>query len=140
MRTSMKTLRLVALLALGFSSQALAITVKEVRSPGGLTAYLYEDHANPIVALSFGFKGGSALDPADKLGLSNMAASLLDEGAGPLDSFAFQTELEDRAINMRFPADRDEIVGQITMTTPNAARSLELTRLALTQPHFDAEP
>jgi zinc protease len=135
----MKILRLAAVLVL-FSTPALAITVQEVKSPGGLTAYLYEDHTNPIIAISFGFAGGTALDPAAKLGLSTMASSLLDEGAGPLDSFAYQSELEDRAINLRFNADRDEITGQVSMTTPNAPRAIELIKLALTQPHFDPEP
>lgn len=117
-----------------------AVTVKEVKSPGGLTAYLSEDHTVPIVAVSFLFHGGSALDPADKTGLSNFATSTIDEGAGPLDSFAFQSELQDKAITLRFDAAADDIRGRLVTTTPNAARAFELLRLALTQPRFDAEP
>lgn len=119
---------------------ALAITVKEVKSPGGITAYLAEDHATPIIAITFGFRGGSALDPAAKLGLSGLATSLLDEGAGDLDSFAFQSELQDRAITLRFGDERDMIRGNLLTTTPNASKALELMHLALTKPRFDAEP
>lgn len=126
--------------ALLFSTGAGAVTVKEVKSPGGLTAYLSEDHTVPIVAVSFLFHGGSALDPADKTGLSNFAASTIDEGAGPLDSFAFQSELQDKAITLRFDAAADDIRGRLVTTTPNAARAFELLRLALTQPRFDTEP
>ena len=119
---------------------AFAITVQEVKSPGGITAYLAEDHTTPIIAITFGFRGGSALDPAGKLGLSGMATSLLDEGAGDLDSFAFQSELQDRAITLRFGDERDMIRGNLLTTTPNAPKALELMHLALTKPRFDAEP
>lgn len=143
MRTNMKRRFLglvVAVVAFALTAPAFAITVKEVKSPGGIRAYLAEDHTTPIVAITFGFKGGSALDPDAKLGLSTMVTSLLDEGAGTLDSFAFQTELQDRAITVRFNADSDYVTGQIVTTTPNAARAYELARLALTQPRFDQEP
>jgi zinc protease len=127
-------------LVFAVASPAFAITVQEVKSPGGLTAYLAEDHTTPIVAITFGFRGGSALDPANKLGLSGMVTSLLDEGAGDLDSFAFQSALQDRAITLRFGSDRDMIHGNLLTTTPNAPKALELMRLALTKPRFDAEP
>ncbi len=122
------------------TAPADAITVQQVQSPGGLQAYLVEDHTTPVVAISFGFFGGSALDPAEKLGLSGLVSSTLDEGAGDLDSFAFQSELEDRAITIRFNVDPDMARGQLTTTSANVARGIELTRLTLTQPRFDDEP
>jgi len=127
-------------LAFMAAAPALAITVQEVKSPGGLTAYLAEDHTTPVIAITFGFKGGSALDPASKLGLSGMAVSTLDEGAGDLDSFSFQTELQDRAITLRFGDEADMIRGNLVTTSPNAARAYELMHMALTKPRFDAEP
>ncbi len=122
------------------AAPAFAITVKEVKSPGGVTAYLAEDHTTPIIAITFGLRGGSALDPAGKLGLAEMVTSTLDEGAGDLDSFAFQSALQDRAIKLRFTTDRDMIRGSFITTTPNAAKAFELMQLALTKPRFDAEP
>lgn len=119
---------------------ASSLTVQEVKSPGGLTAYLAEDHTTPVIAITFAFKGGAALDPTAKLGLSGFAVSLLDEGAGELDSFAFQSELQDRAITLRFSDDSDMIRGNLVTTTPNAARALELMRSAMTTPRFDSEP
>jgi zinc protease len=138
--TSTLFLGLALVLGTALATPALAVTVKEVKSPGGVTAYLSEDHTTPVVAITFAFAGGSALDPRDKMGMSGLASSLLDEGAGDLDSFAFQSALEDLAISVRFNADRDMIRGQITTTTPNTARALDLMRLALTQPRFDPEP
>lgn len=131
---------LLAVAIVAFAAPASALTVREVKSKGGINAYLSEDHTTPIIAITFGFKGGSAIDPDAKLGLSGMVTSLLDEGAGQLDSFAFQTELQDRAITLQFSADNDYVTGKIVTTTPNAPKAYELLRLALTQPRFDQEP
>ncbi len=117
-----------------------AVKVQEVKSPGGISAYLAEDHTTPVIAITFGFRGGSALDPAAKLGLSGFATSTLDEGAGDLDSFAFQSELQDRAITIRFGDETDMIRGNLVTTSPNAQRTYELMRMALLTPRFDAEP
>ena len=136
----MKTFLALAVAACVLATPAFAVTVREVKSKGGITAYLAEDHTTPIIAITFGFKGGSAIDPDAKLGLSGMVTSLLDEGAGALDSFAFQTELQDRAITLRFNADTDGITGQLVTTTPNAQKAYELLRLAMSQPRFDQEP
>ena len=131
----------IALLGLVLASPAFAAAhVQEIKSPGGLTAYLAEDHTSPIIAITFGFRGGSALDPLAKQGLSGLVTSLLDEGAGDLDSFTFQSALEDRAITLRFSDERDLIHGNLVTTTPNAPKAFELMRMALTKPRFDAEP
>ena len=37
-----------------------------------------------------------------------MAAALLDEGAGPYDTAAFKTRLEDLVTDLRFEAGRDK--------------------------------
>lgn len=142
----MKTTRIalfvfvVAVANLVVPRAADAVTVREVKSRSGITAYLAEDHTTPIIAITFGFKGGSAIDPDEKLGLSTMASALLDEGAGDFDSFAFQTELQDRAITLRFNAGSDYVTGQLVTTTTNAPKAYELLNLALTRPRFDDEP
>ena len=128
------------LLLVASAAPSFAVTVKEVKSPKGLTAYLSEDHTAPVIAITFGFRGGSSLDPDAKLGLSNLAASTLDEGAGDLDSFAFQSALEDRAITLRYAAGDDDISGSLVTTAPNAQKAFELLHLSLTKPRFDTEP
>ena len=136
----MNRLVLALLLVVGSAAPSFAVTVQEVKSPKGLSAYLSEDHTSPVIAISFGFRGGAALDPDAKLGLSNLAASLLDEGAGDLDSFAFQSALEDRAITLHYTADEDDIAGTLVTTAPNAQKAFELLHLSVSQPRFDAEP
>ena len=85
--------------------------IDRVRSPGGVEAWLVEDHSVPVISLRVIFRGGAALDPADKLGLANMTASLLDEGAGPLDAQAFQRRMEDLSISLSFEDALDTFGG-----------------------------
>lgn len=131
--------RFAAVAVLLSAGAAHAVTVEEIKSPGGITAYLAQDHTNPIIGMSFLIRGGSALDPDAKLGLSDMAAALLDEGAGGLDSFAFHSALEDRAISLSFGADRDAVRGALSTTTQASGSAFELLGLALTKPRFDQE-
>ena len=120
--------------------QARAVEVQRVVSPGGIEAWLVEDHSNPIIALELAFLGGAALDPAGKEGLAYMASAVIDEGAGPLDSQAFQGELDNLSISLRFDAGLDSFSGSLETLTENRDRAFELLRLALTEPRFDDEP
>jgi zinc protease len=81
-------LLLAALFLLASNRPAEAMQIKSVKSPGGIEAWLVEDHSNPMMAMRFSFEGGSAQDPSGKEGLSNFVSSMLDEGAGELDAAA----------------------------------------------------
>jgi zinc protease len=139
------TLTLVASLALAWlllvvGAPARAMTIERVVSPGGIEAWLVEDHSLPVVSLALAFRGGAALDPADKVGLATMVSGLLDEGAGPLDSAAFQKRLSDLAIDFNFDASQDEFRGSLRALTRDRDQAFELLRLSLAEPRFDAEP
>ncbi len=119
---------------------AQAMAIERVVSPGGIEAWLVEDHSLPVVSLALAFRGGAALDPADKVGLATMVSGLLDEGAGPLDSEAFQKLLSDRAIDLSFDAGQDEFRGTLRALMRDRDQAFEMLRLSLTEPRFDAEP
>lgn len=119
---------------------AQAVDVKRVVSPGGIEAWLVEDHANPLLAMHFAFAGGAELDPPGKAGLANLAASTMDEGAGELDSEAFQQRLTDNAITLRFKAGLDGFSGNLKTLTDTEDMAFEMLRQALSEPRFDAEP
>src|SRR3546814_12369086 len=69
-----------------------------------------------------------------------MAASTIDEGAGPLDSQAFQGELDNLSISLRFQAGLDSLNASLAPLTENRDRAFELRRLGLTEPRFEEEP
>jgi zinc protease len=114
--------------------------IQRIQSPLGIEAWLVEDHAVPLVAVELAFRGGAAQDPPDRPGLGQMMASLLDEGAGPLDDEAFQLRIEEDAIELSFNANRDHLVGSLRTLADRKDRAFELLRLALVEPRFDANP
>jgi zinc protease len=124
-------------LAPGF---AHAVVIEKVVSPSGIEAWLVREPAIPMVALNFAFPGGSSQDTDEKSGAANLTADMLDEGAGDLDSRTFHERLESRAIEMSFSVGRDYTYGSLRTLNDNRAEAVELLRLALTAPRFDAEP
>lgn len=118
---------------------ARAIEIKRVLSPGGIEAWLVEDHKIPVIALEWAFEGAGSIDPKGKEGTANLAATALDEGAGPYDSQAFQTRLQDSAVSLSFSAARDSFNGSVRTLRDRRDEAFELARLALTEPRFDAE-
>ncbi len=98
-----------------------------------------EDHTVPIVAISITLPAGAAYDPANKAGLASFTAALIDEGAGNMDSRAFQEALADHAIQLRASVERDDMVISVVTLTENAPLAMHLLQLALTHPRFDAE-
>jgi zinc protease len=140
MTTRLASFAATLLLLVAVALPARAVEVARVVSPGGIEAWLVEDHSNPIIALELAFRGGGALDPDGKEGLANLLAGTLDEGAGELDSQAFQARLQDLAIRLSFDSGVDSFQGSLQTLTENRDSAFELLRLALTAPRFDAEP
>lgn len=132
------TLLMLALLV-SAPAQA-AVKIQEVVSPGGIKAWLVEDYTVPLVTLRFAFDGGSTQDPAGKEGLANLMTALFDEGAGDMDSDAFQIRLDDAGAEMGFSESRDNLYGSMRMLAEQKDEALELLRLAITSPRFDAAP
>jgi zinc protease len=116
------------------------IEIQPVTSPGGITAWLVEDDTIPLIAINFSFEGGAAVEPDDEAGLAYFLAGMLDEGAGDLDSQAFQQRLADLSIRMSFNAQRDHLQGSLQTLSENRDEAFGLLGLAITGPRFDAEP
>jgi zinc protease len=129
---------LVALAFLSGAPAASAMTIEKIVSPSGIEAWLVREPATPLVALNYAFHGGTSQDSAEKAGTANLAASLLDEGAGDLDSKAFHERLESRAIDLSFRVGRDYFHGSLRSLTEHREEAFDLLRMALAQPRFDA--
>jgi zinc protease len=136
-RTGLLALAAGALLSLA-APAADAMTIERVISPGGIEAWLVHDSAVPVIAVEFAVPGGADQDPADKPGVANMTASLLDEGAGPFDATTFHNRLERKAIELSFRAGRDFFRGTLRTLKENRDEAFDYLRLALTEPRFDA--
>ena len=114
--------------------------VQRIVTPGGIEIWYVQEHNIPVISVSLGFRGGTALDPPDKSGLANFALGLLDEGAGELDSLAFQKAIINRAIRLNSSASRDLVSVSLQTLTRNRDEAFSLFGMALSDAHFAAEP
>ncbi len=139
---SMKTSFLSALVILVglLPVPALSADIQEVTTKGGIKAWFVQEKSIPIVSMEVVWRGGASLDGKDKAGLASLAASTMDEGAGDLDSRAFQTRLSDLAISLRFDAAKDNFQGSLKTLRENREEAFRLFGLAITDPQFAEEP
>lgn len=113
------------------------IRIQEVTSPGGITAWLVEEHGIPFTALEIRFRGGTSLDAPGKRGATVLMASLLEEGAGRYDAQGFAEEREALAASLSFDAHADAVTVSARMLTENRDQVVDLLKLALSEPTFD---
>ncbi len=142
LRRTSGAVALAAVTALALTAateRADAVNIQEVTSPGGIKAWLVEDHSLPLMAMQFAFKGGAAQDAEGKAGTGELLTTLLDEGAGDLDARAFQARVEDLAMRLSFDVSRDHFSGSFQTLTDKRADAVQMLKLALTQPRFDAD-
>ena len=133
-------LGVVAALQLWTALSAHAVDVQQVKSPGGITAWLVEDHSIPLMSMRFAFKGGWANEPEEKQGATHFLAGMLDEGAGELDSKQFQTRQQQLAMKLSFRARADRFYGSFQALTKHRDASAAMLADALNVPRFDDVP
>jgi zinc protease len=126
--------------ALAVPSARAEVKIQDVVSASGVRAWLVEDYSVPIVSIRFAFRGGSTQDPAGKEGLANLMTGLFDEGAGDLDSDAFQLRLDDAGAEMGFGARSDAIYGSMRMLADGQDDAFALLKLVIQSPRFDPVP
>lgn len=130
-----------ALLCLVFLAAlpARAMDIERVVSAGGIEAWLVQEDEVPVIVMEAAWQGGSATDPEGKSGVANMVSGLLDEGAGELDSSAFQIRMEEIAARMSFSADKDYFNASLATLANRKDEAFELFSLAITEPRFDED-
>lgn len=116
---------------------AAQIKIQEVTSPGGIKAWLVEEHAIPFIALQIGMKGGASFDAPEKQGATSLMMGLLEEGTGDMDAAAFLRATETLAANFSYRARRDSLVVSAQVLTSNADQALDLLKQAITKPAFN---
>jgi len=127
------SLAAVALLATPAAAKGSGMKIQEVTSPGGIRAWLVESHANPLIALRFAFRGGASQDEPGKEGVAYFVTAMMDEGAGDLDSTAFQEREQGLAMRMDFDAGRDVMLGSLQTLTENKDEVFDLVRSHLAE-------
>ncbi|WP_291727950.1 pitrilysin family protein [Leisingera sp. F5] len=115
------------------------VKIEEVTSPGGITAWLVEDHAIPFSALELRFRGGTSLDAPGKRGAVHLMAGLLEEGSGDLRAQDYARALESLAAEFSYDADKDSVSISARFLTENRKDAVDLLRQTLFEPRFDQD-
>ncbi len=118
---------------------ARAVEIQEITSPGGIRAWLVEEHSIPFTALSIVFKGGASLDAPGKRGAINLMTATLEEGAGGMDATQFAEAVESLGASAKFDVSDDALVVTAQALSENRDEAAELLRSALTEPRFDVD-
>ncbi len=121
------------------SGPAHAMKIQTMKSPGGIEAWLVEEHSVPMMAMRFAFEGGSSQDPVGQEGIANFLSAMLDEGAGDLKSREFQERMEEISMRMRYEDAKDAFYGNFETLTANRDEAAKLLKLAINSPRFDAD-
>ncbi|MEM1004170.1 MAG: pitrilysin family protein, partial [Pseudomonadota bacterium] len=115
------------------------IDIKEVVSPGGITAWLVEDHSIPFTALEMRFRGGTSLDDPDKRGAVYLMSGLIEEGAGEMDARTYARELESLAASFGYNATDDTVSISAKFLTENRDAVTDLLYTTIHEPRFDQD-
>ncbi len=129
----------LGLLLLAALPARAAVDIQEVTSPGGFTAWLVEEHSIPFVSLEIRFKGGASLDRPGKRGAVNLMTGLIEEGAGDLNAQEFAKAQEELAARYEFDVHDDSLAISARFLTEYRDASVDLLKLALTEPRFDED-
>jgi len=129
----------VATLVLAALPALAEIKIQEVTSPGGIKAWLVEDHNIPFTALEIQFRGGTSVEAPEKRGVVNLMTATLEEGAADLDSRGFAEARDALAADISFDAGADSVGVSVRFLTENRDQVVELLRKALVEPRFDQD-
>jgi zinc protease len=130
---------LASVLIPSFSQPAAAMNIQQIQSPGGIKAWLVEEHSVPLISLKYAFDGGNSQDPEGKAGVANFITAMMDEGAGDLKSEQYQERMEDLAMRMSYDDTKDSLYGSFETLSANRDKAAELLKLSVQQPRFDQD-
>jgi zinc protease len=107
--------------------------------PNGLTLILSEKHEVPIVAASLVFRGGSDSNPADKPGLANFTAAMLDEGTSTRNALAIADELARLGASLGTASSMDSMTVSARSLAKNFPAAMDLVADVTLRPSFPAD-
>ncbi|HEX2207804.1 MAG TPA: pitrilysin family protein [Longimicrobium sp.] len=111
----------------------------ESELPNGLRLLVVENHALPIANLNLYVRSGAAADPADKLGLAQMTAAVLDKGTATRTAVEIAETVEGVGGTMNAGADQDNITVSVGVLSDQLPLAFELLSDVVLRPSFPQE-
>jgi len=131
---------LLALLpaAIAFGDGVTLPAAERIVLENGTVLILNENHDVPLIGLQAVVRGGAAADPADKHGLANLLANLLEKGAGDRDAAGFAEAVAAVGGKLSASAGLESISISADFMSKDAALMVELLADMLQRPTLDA--
>ena len=109
--------------------------------PNGARVYFVESRELPMLQLRVVFDAGSSRDSAEKTGVANLTAAMLDEGADGLNADEIASRFEGVGAEFSAAVDRDMATVNLRSLSDSALLdpALELLARVLAAPAFPAE-
>ncbi|WP_394832864.1 insulinase family protein [Pendulispora rubella] len=108
------------------------------RTANGMTVWLLERHALPMVAIDVALPIGSTSDPAGEGGLAWATASMLDEGAGSRGALDLARAIDQLGATLGATAGTDRSGVSLFVLKRNLGPAFDLLADVVTRPRFDA--
>lgn len=104
--------------------------------PSGIRLVLLEDHAQPAIWMRLALPAGAIRDPQNKVGLAQMAASLLDKGTATRTESQIADTVDLLGASLGASADDDYLFVSAQGLSPHADKLLELMADITLRPTF----
>jgi len=111
--------------------------VERATLANGMKVTYAQRTAVPATYVTMSFDAGSAADPADKRGLSELAMELFDEGTASLSSQELAEASERLGVSISAGSSDDRSSFTLSALTANLAPSLDLMRQIMREPAFN---
>jgi zinc protease len=102
----------------------------------GMNLLVLENHETPAVSVHVTFPCGRADEPADKLGLAGMTASVWDEGTEKRTSEQISEELADIGASLAIGAGLDDTSARVYALKRHLGKALQIFSDVLQHPSF----
>jgi zinc protease len=102
----------------------------------GLEVLIVEQHELPVVNMNLVVRTGSAADPSDRAGLSNLTAALIDEGTTTRSSLDISNQLAAIGARLRTDSDFDSSNLNLLTLSKHLDRALEIYSDVVANPAF----
>lgn len=113
--------------------------VQAFKLGNGLPVYLVEQHNLPLLQFMLVSNAGSIYDPPGQLGLAEMTAEMMDEGAGGRNALELSEEIDYLGISLGAYANREQLGLSLFTPASKLEEALPLFADVLLRPRFDEE-
>ncbi|HKR02878.1 MAG TPA: pitrilysin family protein [Pyrinomonadaceae bacterium] len=110
--------------------------VQRRKLSNGLDVLIVEQHELPVVNMNLVVKTGSAADPQDRAGLSNLTAALIDEGTKSRSALDVANQLAAIGARLSTGSDSDNSAVNLLTLSKHLDRALEIYSDVVTNPAF----